>query len=250
MATKKNPLSWYEKAFEGADFSKYSPAARSFAGLDGSPAWVEKVVIEVTQQNMPTVVIKNVRVLTPEFVGKILGQLCANLYALGEIFNKSMENFDPTILEKNMALLQENLKVPGVSSLLQLYGVLGSLMGDLSGNGERLEKHVLRSFKAALDQPNYNEAVAFFRGFAKGLSKKGLSAKGLEKTTTATPIYQRMLFDWREVDKLESVPKLRDYLVKNGVPEAVIGDISRLRRLCTRIGYAPGKRGRPPKSKK
>ena len=56
-----------------------------------------------------------------------------------------------------------------------------------------------------------------------------------------------MLFHWQAIDRLSSVPKLRIFLLENGLTEAVVGDISRLRRLCTRIGYTPGKRGRPKK---
>jgi hypothetical protein len=58
-----------------------------------------------------------------------------------------------------------------------------------------------------------------------------------------------MFFHWQEIDRLPSVPKLKIFLQKNGLTEVIIGDISRLRRLCTRVGYAPGKRGRSSKEK-
>jgi hypothetical protein len=124
------------------------------------------------------------------------------------------------------------------------------LVADFSKDVEQVENNALQAFKSALDQPSHKEAAEFFQGFAKGLSKKGITLKGMARETTATPIYEKMFFHWQEVDRLRSVPHLKVFLLNNGLTEAIIGDISRLRRLCTRIGYAPGKRGRPPKSEK
>jgi hypothetical protein len=112
---------------------------------------------------------------------------------------------------------------------------------------ETNERAVLESFKLALGQPNHQEAVEFFKGFATGLSKVGIKGASLAGATDATPIYSMMVAHRQEVDRLPSVPKLREFLIRKGMAEQVVGDISRLRRLCTRIGYTPGKRGRPKK---
>ena len=90
--------------------------------------------------------------------------------------------------------------------------------------------------------------MEFFQGFAEGVSKPGFKSGKFAQATDATPIYLTMWMHWQKVDRLSSVPALKNFLVKSGLSESMVGDISRLRKLCTRIGYAPGKRGRPAKS--
>ena len=210
---KKNRCkrTWYERVFESTDLPNSTPKSDAHANVEKRPKWVLKVTVEILSQVMPAISIKKLREITPKNVGKFLGQKYANLYALKE---------NPQAVKK-----------------------LGNMAVDL-------EKNVLQAFKAALGQPSYKEAAEFFQGFAKGMSKKGLTSKGMARETTATPIYTMMLIHWREVDRLASVPKLREFLINYGLPKEVVGDISRLRRLCTRVRYAPGKRGRPPKSEK
>ena len=50
----------------------------------------------------------------------------------------------------------------------------GLMMMELVKYLPRFEKNVHAAFKAALNQPNYQDALAFFRGFAKGMSKPAL----------------------------------------------------------------------------
>jgi hypothetical protein len=242
---------WYEEVFDSTDLPNSTPELDPYVNVDKYPDWVAKVLVELLSQNMPAIPLKELRVITPEKLGRFLGQKCANIYALGERFQIGLQN--PQNIAKGVELfnrLQSQKVKPGVSSLLHATNITSKLIADFSKDVEQVENNVLEAFKSALDQPSYKEAVEFFQGFAKGLSKKGITLNGMARETTATPVYEKMFFHWQEVDRLRSVPQLKAFLLKNGLTEAIIGDISRLRRLCTRIGYAPGKRGRPPKSEK
>ncbi len=241
---------WYEEVFDSTDLPNTTPELAPYTDVDRYPAWVLKVISELARQIMPAIPIKQLRAITPENVGRFLGQKCANVYAINERLLEAMPRVPD--LGKAKALLkqlEQHKEKPGVSSFLHTAEITGSLIQDFVKDGEQIENQVLAAFKQALDQPSHQEAADFFRGFAEGMAKKGLTLKRMALETTATPVYQKMFFHWQEVDRLPGVPQLRIFLLKSGLPAAVVGDIGRLRRLCTRIGYAPGKRGRPAKPK-
>lgn len=248
---KQEKQTWYEEVFDSTDLPNSTPELDPYTNVDKCPKWVLKVELELFSQNMPAIPLKELRVITPEKVGRFLGQKCANVYAIGESLQTAMQN--PQNISKAKKLMNQFLQQkekPGVSSFMHAVNITGMLIKDFAKDVEIVENNVLQAFKKALDQPSHREAAEFFQGFAKGISKKGLTLQGAARETTATPIYQKMFFHWQEIDRLPSVPKLKIFLLKSGLTEAVVGDISRLRRLCTRGGYAPGKRGRPAKSNK
>ena len=244
-------FTWYEEVFDSTDVPNSTPELDPYCNVEKYPKWVAKMMAELVSQSMPAISIKKMRAITPENVGKFLGQRSANIYALRERFQTGLQN--PQNIAKGVELtnlLQSQKEKPGVSSLLHVINITSMLIADFAKDVEQVESKVLQAFKRALGQPSHKEAVDFFQGFAKGLTIKGITLKGMARETTATPIYGKMFMHWQEVDRLSSVPQLKVFLLKNGLTEAIIGDISRLRRLCTRIGYAPGKRGRPPKFEK
>ena len=188
--------------------------------------------------------------MTPRKLGLNLGQKCANLYAMGNQVQAGFEN--PQNIEKAVTYieqLEKNAENPVVASTLHSLELAGSLMVEMAEDSEKFEKIVHNAFKEALDQTNYAEAVQFFQGFAQGISSPGLKLGKLAQSTEATTIYQKMFFHWQEIDQLPTVTALHDFLLKVGIAKIMLGDIDRLRTLCKRIGYAPGKRGRPPKPK-
>lgn len=237
---------WYEEVFELTDLKSSSPDLESFVNPDNLPDWVNNVLAELVSQSSPAISIKELRDLTPEKLGRFLGQKCANAYALGEQLETGLGKKDQLTQAISAIKKLEKLKnKPGVESLLHTMNIAGNLVLDFAKDFERFNKNVHDAFQKALDQPSHQEAADFFMGFAKGISKKGLSPKGLAASTTATLIYSKLYFHWQEIDKLPTVTALRNFLIKNGVPENAIGQIDRLRKLCTRIGYSPAKRGRP-----
>jgi hypothetical protein len=135
--------------------------------------------------------------------------------------------------------------------LLQVLPVIATLLTRWGTDWfPRFEEVLHRAFKEALEQECYEEAVSFFQGFAKGISKPGLRSGTAALSTTATVIYQKLYFHWREVEQLQSVPELRTFLIRNGLSEPVLGEPERLEKLCERMGLSFRKRGRPRKTRK
>jgi hypothetical protein len=249
--TTSSEVPWYKELFAALD--SFTPISElgSFLNVDEYPAWVINVSKELFQQSAPTFPILQLKTETPVGLGLWLGQNCANFYALGELLGMPDGTPEEEINKrcesavKLVEALEGNKDKPQVKSLLNALEIGGQLICRLPDELPRFEEILHRAFKQALDQPNYNEALGFFQGFAQGLSKKGVTRSGLARATTATPVYMAMYYNWREIDKLKSVTALYLHLQKIGLSKAQLGDIERLRRLCTRVKYHPGKRGRP-----
>lgn len=236
---------WYKQVFDGIELKDSRRAVEQYLDFDKHPVWVVKVLGELVNQNMPAAPIKKFDEITPKMVGGFLGQNCANLYAVAENLERALKS----IQKVNQAVtalrvIKANHEACMLASKLK---AMGLLVRDSPKSGERIKSKAVHAFKRALEQPNHKEASEFFVGFAKGFSVKGLTARGAALRTTATPVYQIMFLYWPEVGRLSSVPELQKFLLTHGLTRDQVGDISRLRRLCTRIGYAPGKRGRPSK---
>jgi hypothetical protein len=239
---------WYERVFDNTHLTTPRSALDPYLNFNKHPNWVTNVMRELANQNMPAISIKKMHPITPEKAGTFLGQHCANVYAVAENFQVGMHSVRK--LDEAVGPLQQSRAKPGASSLLSMVKALGLLIKDSPKRGRQFKIIALQAFKKALGQPNHQEAAEFFQGFGNGISMKGLTSSGAARRTTATPVYIKMFLNWQEVDRLPSVPKLRVFLLTHGLSENQVGDISRLRRLCSRVGYAPGKRGRPRKSKK
>ena len=242
---QKGNSRWYERAYALTDWDDIKlDGFFNSETFDTHPAWYKNVLMGLLSQAMPAIPVKQLRSISPNKVGRFWGQKFATLFAFG---GKSGMAQNPEKMQAAIDAWEKRTNQPGaVDTIRQMKMIKGWLQfGADSCEGN--ERAMLESFKLALGQPNHQEAVEFFKGFATGLSKVGIKGASLAGATVATPIYSMMLTHWHEVDRLPSVPKLREFLVSKGMDEQVVGDISRLRRLCTRIGYAPGKRGRPRK---
>jgi hypothetical protein len=240
MAKKTKERTWYERVFESADFSDQIGADMD---IESEPRWVVKVLIELMQQSMPMVQIRKPKQVTPREVGRCLGQMCGNLYALGDLIPNN-----PEAVEKGQRILEgmrKNEQVPSVQGLLKAMEFADQSMIQLASASSHIEATMIESFKAALAQTSRVEAADFFRGFADGIGKPGMTSKAsLAGATTATPIYQRLFGQRKEIMRLKSVRELRDFLLQGGLSEQVLGDPKRLEKICQRIGLSFGSRGR------
>ena len=244
-ASQRN-YSWCQRIYD-----ELKPPSTQVAGtgfdFENEPEWVQNIVRELVQQAAPTIELKKPKYVTPTEVGLYLGQQRANLYAIGELMEKAgPENLKQS--EKVLKILEAKRNSPGVESFLKAIEPLDSLMAGLTDYFPVFEKTLYDAFKAALDQPRREDAAEFFQGFAKGISRPGLSSKGLAGATTATLIYEKLHVHRREVEQLQNYPALREFLVRNGVAENVVGSVRRIQKLCERVGLHLGKRGRPPKT--
>jgi hypothetical protein len=239
---------WYERVFESSDLTYSNPELKPYLDPNEYPKWVVNIMAELSRQSLHLSPVRSLANVTPKKLGLNLGQKCANLYAISGQLNATIQNPDAVAkIAAHINQLDKNKEKPDVASTLHALEVTGSLIEELAKDGVEFEKIVHTAFKEALDQPNYAEAVQFFQGFAQGISSPGLKQGKLAQATDATPIYQKMFFHWQEVDRLHTVTELHDFLLKTGISKSRLGDIDRLRTLCKRIKYAPGKRGRPSK---
>ena len=211
-------------------------------------------MVELSRQCLHLSPLRGMAAITPRKLGMNLGQKCANLYAIGNQLQAGLTALEnPQNAKKVVEFgnqLEKNKENPVVASNNHSLEVVGSLFEGLAKDAPAFEKIVHNAFKEALEQSNYGEAVQFFQGFAQGISSPGLLPGKLAQSTDATPVYRKMFFHWQEVDQLRNVTELYDFLLKIGISKRMLGDIERLRTLCKRIEYAPGKRGRPQKPKK
>ena len=241
----KKECGWYEQIFEELDFEAAWPAnLRSPANWDDCPKWLVNVSRELMQQSLPFVPVRRFGTITPETLGTFLGQHCANLYAIGDMLEAGASRF---VKEKAVvSAFQKHGSEPPVASALEAIKEAVSLLVQLEKSVlPGMESLVNRAFTAALNQTNREEAAEFFRGFARGISKPGLSHGPSALSTTATPIYQRLFFHWKEIGALGSVSELRQLLLREGLSEQTLGQPKRLEKLCERIGLTFRSPGRP-----
>jgi hypothetical protein len=239
---------WYEQVFETTDLTFANPELKPYLDVDQYPLWVENIMVELSRQGLHLSPLRTMAAITPKKLGMNLGQKCANLYAIGNQFQAgitAMEN--PQNAEKVVALIEQlvkNKENPVAASTLHAMEVTGSLIEEMAEDATEFEKIVHNAFREALKQTNYGEAVQFFQGFAQGISSPGIVAGKLAQATDATSIYYKMFYHWQEVEQLGKVTELYEFLLKRGFTEQTLGDIERLKTICKRIKYAPGKRKR------
>ncbi len=237
---------WWKPFFDELDFSRHLPAGAGGLQAEDGPEWVQNVLRELSRQTLPSLAAGLPKEFSPRTLGLFLGQLCANAYAIGSAL--PAPTTEQIEAEKRFRkFCDQNPDVACAKSLLTAVRELELLVLPFSEAVSTLELVAQRVFKSALAQPDYDQAADFFQGFAKGISKRGLTISGLVGRTDATPIYQKLLAHRREVPALRSYSELRQFLIRNGISEQMAGSIKRLQMLCGRIGLRLGKRGRPLK---
>lgn len=233
---------WYDRIFDRVELVNTNPRLAPYLDVDKFSQYQTNVMLKLIGQGLPLTPPKELKAITPEKLGLLLGQQCATIYALGECF-QGLD--DPEIMEqakKAAKDLRKQRHVPGVKSVLHAANVGGMMIEQLVNHFPKFEKNLHAAFKAALDQPNYQEAVEFFRGFAKGITKPALKDGQIAGRTTATTLQMKMFMHAEQAAKMKSVRQLRAFLLENGLTEGTLGDEERLQKLCTRLGYAPGRK--------
>jgi hypothetical protein len=246
---RPSDYTWCKRILDGLEEKDQSAKLARFTVLDDAPEWVWNVARELTRQGLPAVPIRDFSEATPGKVGLYLGQQFANRYAIDRLGLCTPEAAKRG--EAFVQVLQRNRSRPEIKSLLHALEFLGLGLNHLQKSGwRRLDAAVQMAFKEVLARPSHADALAFFKGFAKGLSRPAIERGRAASATTATPIYFRMFLRWREIEQLQSVAELRRFLITSGVSEQVLGDPKRLEKVCERMGLRLGKRGRPRKREK
>jgi len=243
---RSKPLTWFERRWESTELVNTNPELAPYWDVEKFPQYQVNVMAKLFGQALPLTPMKELKTMTPEKLGLVLGQQCAAVYALGENVESVASN-PQTVKQGKDALefLRKQRHVSGVSSLLHSVRIGEMMTQELVKNLPKFVENVHATFKEALDQPNYQEAVEFFRGFSRGLSKPGMKGGKLVRQTRATLLQMKMLMHPEQAAEMKNVAQLRAFLLKSGFTEETLGDDERLQKFCSRIGYAPGKRGRP-----
>jgi hypothetical protein len=238
---------WCRAIFQTLEPPRQLTDPDSVMSLDNEPTWVQNVFYHLMQQAAPSFSIDKTREITPKILGRYLGQQCANLYAVQHLI---VEVSDDSLRARQaqLAVFEQNRNLPGVESLLKSIEFADQLVSLMPDYFPRFEAALHNSFQAALGQSDYKQAVQFFQGFAKGISKPGIVQNRLARNSTATQIYQRLIIHRGEVERLENYPALQEFLANKGMPKHLVGSLKRLQKLCERCGLLLAKRGRPPKS--
>ena len=242
---------WYQRIWEKQDLTNTNPKLEPFLNPDKFPKFQANATIQLTRQLLPLTPPKELVIMTPEKLGMVLGQKQANLYGMKDYFQSLAK--EPQAIERGKAVkreMEQQAHIPEVANNLELLHIVGMFVNEFNKSLPRFKRNIQDAFKAALVQPNYQEAVEFFRGFAKGLATQGFNDGKIVRNTPATDLHLNMFMRSQKFKKFRTVKELRAFLLQNGFTQDTLGDDSRLQKYCTRVGYAPGKkRRRPAKSK-
>jgi hypothetical protein len=197
----------------------------------GLPKWVENLEREVGATMHPVAKLKEELKLTPKRFGAILGHQCAIAVWQMEWIAKELQK--PPVEVGDYKLTPEQLKV-GEEFLSKLCDQWYPA----------LRKLAKRALSSCVDQP-YEDMKEFLLAYASAFEQKP-SGSVSNIGHSAFQIYNFMLFNWRMVDRLNSVHHLHEVLVKIFGPYRV-GDLKRTEKICQRIGLSYRKAGRPKK---
>lgn len=193
------------------------------------PKWVDNLAMNVTRQILPGS--RGMPCTTAADAGLNLGLWW------GYARNLWMSEFsiDPK--------LEERLKKSPDYQRLEEWG---EKFGEVLGSNvlPKIRRLAKRALCMATDQETA-EAVAFLRGFAKGFDSTPKDASASNIGNSAFDLQLIMLLNWPAVEQLGSVRELHERLQK-AFPRR-IGDLTRIEKICQRIGKSFGKPGRPKK---
>jgi hypothetical protein len=113
---------------------------------------------------------------------------------------------------------------------------------------EALRRLAGRALKSCVYQ-SYEDMSAFLAAYSRALGRKPKAGAGLgDFGSTNFGIYHFMLWNWRAVERLDSVRALHD-LLRRSMGEYRVGDLKRIEKNCLRVGLHFRKPGRPRASK-
>src|ERR1017187_668042 len=83
QSENKPKTTWYELVFETTDLTAKNPALEPYVRVEHYPEWLMNVMAELSRQGLHLSPAKDMNPVTPKKLGLLLGQKCANLYAIG-----------------------------------------------------------------------------------------------------------------------------------------------------------------------
>ncbi len=190
---------------------------------------------KLVRQVMPALPATRQMEVTPYDTGLFIGQQHANIHALSEYLENLPKGPAADEAARKMTKeLHANRGKPGVESAMKILGDEQPLIDWFKANVGRLKEVIQNALKVASQRP-HQEGLAFAEGYAKGLASRGIEGANIVKWTTATPLYLKIFFHWKEIQELQNVRELEKFLIKNGIPEQELRNERRLQQICTRM---------------
>ena len=247
----ENKSNWYQPIWENIELVNTNPKLDAYLDVEKYPEFQGNVTAKLISQCLPLTPIKGLAEMTPEKLGLVLGQKCANIFGLVEFLTSLSKKPDAAKRGREIKtnLEQQAKHLPEAANQLEALRVMEMIVAEFQKDLPQFQKKLLQAFDTALMQPNYQEAVEFFAGFAGGIAKQGFKGGKIVQPTEATDLHLKMFMHSQRVKKFRTVKELRAFLLKNGFTNQTLGDDSRLQKYCTRIGYAPGRQKNSSKKK-
>lgn len=196
------------------------------------PPWVQNLEREVRAAMFPVAKLKKGLTLTPQRLGGILGHQCAIAVWMMEYLNVALEQ-EPIEVEDQITPEQ----------IAQAVTFIDQLHNDWYGGLRRLAK---RALATCVDQ-SYEVMREFLLAYSSAFARKPAKFNCGSFGNLAFEVYIFMLWHWRMVEKLDSVPELHKLLVKH-LGQNRAGDLKRIEKICQRIGLHFRKPGAPKKN--
>jgi hypothetical protein len=87
-------LTWFEQIWEKVELVNTNPELSQYLDVDKFSGYQLKVTAKLIGQALPLTPPKQLKTMTPEKLGRVLGQQCATLHSLGEYFQSLGNNLE------------------------------------------------------------------------------------------------------------------------------------------------------------
>ena len=210
---------------------------KDFLPKENSPEWVCRVEEKYLVEMHRGADLKGATKLTPMRLGGFLGYQCAYAVWMVDVLNAAIEDGVKKPEKYKDVVLKKEEYETGLSKLRrwnEWYEALRRLAG--------------RALKSCVYQ-SYEDMSVFLEAYSRGFSRKPKIGAGLGDFGSSNfGIYHFMLWNWRGIERLDSVRALHD-LLRRSMGEYRVGDLKRIEKTCQRVGLHFRKPGRPKASK-
>jgi hypothetical protein len=235
--TGREAEAWVKTILEKLEGLEIDPAAELLLP-DSAPAWVVNIYVELCKLSYPRNVLSKAK---GKWTSADLGALLGRHYALGKLVKGEVPLGPKTEAELTSAPvpLQVQAKVD--------VAVAGMFEQALDSQIPASQKLLLEAVALAAEQP-YPEALAFFKGLARGAEIKPDEFASAYTLTRTHRIYAGLLVLWPAMgaypDKFPSIAAVYRLFLQR-IPEKDLGDFKSFEQACRKIGLKLRGRGRP-----
>jgi len=220
---------WLNRLIEELEKVDAAMPVKNLLPENDGPAWVQKLEGEVAKALLPAARLKNEPTRTPRLMGAILGHQCSSAVWMMEWLAAASVKHRPTSVGR-----------PSTEQIKEGKRIVVGLTEEWFEGLRNLAKLALSS---CVDL-SYADMKEFLLAYAAGFAQKPDTVGDIGHS--AFRIYFFMLFQWRLVERLNSVRELHELLIKIFGANQV-GELKRIEKICQRIGLHYRKPGRPKK---